>query len=147
MGDLWNNGRISAVIANRNAAPSLLVNQTKYSNHWMDIRTVGTRSNRSGIGARVTVNTASRRQISEVRSGSSYISHSDLRIHFGLGRANVVTSVEVRWPSGLVEQFASATVDAIMTVEEGTGQPLRALGGHLPKPELERRSRSAQGAQ
>jgi hypothetical protein len=147
VGDLWNNGRISAVIANRNAAPSLLVNQTKYSNHWMDIRTVGTRSNRSGIGARVTVNTASRRQISEVRSGSSYISHSDLRIHFGLGRANVVTSVEVRWPSGLVEQFASATVDAIMTVEEGTGQPLRALGGHLPKPELERRSRSAQGAQ
>jgi hypothetical protein len=124
VGDLWNDGRISAVIANRNALPSLFVNQTKYPNHWIDVKTVGTSSNRSGIGARVLVKTASRQQANEVRSGSSYISHSDLRVHFGLGTENEIQFIEVRWPSGLVERFKGAIVDTVITVKEGNGEPV-----------------------
>ncbi len=131
VGDLWNDGRISAVIVNRNGPPSLLVNQTKYSNHWIGVRAVGTRSNRSGIGARVTVKTDLRQQINEVRSGSSYISQSDLRLHFGLGADKAIPSIEVRWPSGLIERFRNALSDTIITLKEGTGE--RALDGNLPR--------------
>jgi hypothetical protein len=132
VGDLWNDGRISAVIVNRNALPNLLVNQTKYPNHWIDVRTIGTRSNRSGIGARVLVRTPSRQQANEVRSGSSYISHNDLRVHFGLGLENKIRFIEVRWPSGLVERFASATVDTVTTVKEGTGEPVASSASIRP---------------
>jgi hypothetical protein len=125
VGDLWNDGRISAVIVNRNALPNLLVNQIRYGNHWIDVRTVGTRSNRSGIGARVTVCTASRRQTNEVRSGSSYISQNDLRVHFGLGAENRILAIELRWPSGLVERFLNPGVDAVVTVKEGSGEAVK----------------------
>jgi hypothetical protein len=122
VGDLWNDGRLSAVIANRSEPPSLLVNRVTYSNHWIEIKTAGTRSNRSGIGARVAVKTASRTQIDEVRSGSSYISNSDMRLHFGLGATARIEYLEVRWPSGLVERFRDAPVDSIVTVKEGSGE-------------------------
>ena len=85
VGDLWNDGRISAVITNMNAQPSLLVNQVRSANHWIGVKTVGTKSNRDGIGARVTVKAGKRVLVDEVRSGSSYDSNSDMRIHFGLG--------------------------------------------------------------
>ena len=87
IGDLWNDGRISAVISNMNAAPSLLVNQVRSPNHWIGIRTVGTKSNRDGIGARISVKVGARMLVDEVRSGSSYDSNNDMRIHFGLGAA------------------------------------------------------------
>ena len=134
VGDLWNDGRISAVIVNRNGLPNLLVNQTRYANHWIDIKAVGTRSNRSGIGARVLVRTSSRQQIAEVRSGSSYISHSDMRLHFGLGVENEIQGIEVRWPSGLAERFPDARADTVITIREGSGEPLRAgaFGQHKP---------------
>ena len=112
---------MSAVISNMNAAPSLLVNQFRNPNHWIAIRTVGTKSNRDGIGARVSVKTANRVLVDEVRSGSSYVSNSDMRVHFGLGSAARIEWVEMRWPSGLVEKFADLAVDAIHTVKEGTG--------------------------
>ncbi|HWI67427.1 MAG TPA: CRTAC1 family protein, partial [Nitrospiraceae bacterium] len=86
VGDFWNDGRISAVINNMNAAPSLLVNQAKNATHWTAIRTVGTKSNRDGIGVRIRVKAGSRILVDEVRSGSSYISNSDMRVHFGLGK-------------------------------------------------------------
>jgi hypothetical protein len=124
VGDLWNDGRISAVIVNRNGLPSLLVNQAKYPNHWIDVEAVGKRSNSSGIGARIFVRTASRLQTNEVRSGSSYISQSDLRVHFGLGTERAIQFIEVRWPSGLVERFSPVAVDAVITVKEGTGEPV-----------------------
>jgi len=124
VGDLWNDGRISAVISNMNAAPSLLVNQIRSPNHWVAIRTVGTKSNRDGIGARVSVKTATRTLVDEVRSGSSYISNSDMRVHFGLGAATKLEWVEVRWPSGLVERFMNLNVDEIQTIKEDTGIPV-----------------------
>jgi hypothetical protein len=124
VGDLWNDGRLSAVVVNRNAPPSLLVNRVSYPNHWIGIKTVGTRSNRSGIGTRLVLETAARAQIDEVRSGSSYLSNSDMRIHFGLGTTTKIQYLEVRWPSGRVERFHNLSVDTIATVKEGTGEPV-----------------------
>ncbi len=126
VGDLWNDGRISAVITNLNAAPSLLVNQVRNSNHWIAIRTVGTKSNRDGIGARISVKAGARTWVDEVRSGSSYNSSSDMRVHFGLGSAAKVDSVQVRWPSGLVERFDNLPADSIQILKEGSGTAVRA---------------------
>lgn len=86
------------------------------------MKTVGTRSNRDGIGARITVTAGKRKMIDEVRSGSSYISQNDLRVHFGLGSATKVDSVQIRWPSGLVERFEDLPVDASHTLKEGSGR-------------------------
>jgi hypothetical protein len=122
--DLWNDGRMSAVISNMNAAPSLLVNDTKNANHWIAIRTVGTKSNRDGIGARIRIKTANRILIDEVRSGSSYISNSDMRLHFGLGKTDKIEWLEVRWLSGLTERFSNLAVDQIHTLKEGSGTPV-----------------------
>jgi hypothetical protein len=121
VGDLWNDGRISAVITNLNAAPSLLVNQVRNSNHWIAIRTVGTKSNRDGIGARISVKAGARTLVDEVRSGSSYNSSSDMRVHFGLGSATKVDSIQIRWPSGLLERFDNLPVDSIQMLKEGSG--------------------------
>jgi hypothetical protein len=121
VGDLWNDGRISAVISNMSAPPSLLENQLRSKNHWIAIRTVGTKSNRDGIGARITVKVGKRLLVDEVRSGSSFISNNDIRVHFGLGPATKVDSIQIRWPSGLTEIFAGVAVDKIQTLKEGTG--------------------------
>jgi hypothetical protein len=133
VGDLWNDGRLAAVIVNRNAPPNLLVNQQTYPNHWIGIKTVGTRSNRSGIGARVSVKTGSSQQTSEVRSGSSYISNSDMRIHFGLGTTSQIQYIELHWPSGLAERFENVPVDRIVTISEGSGKELRTATGRSPE--------------
>jgi hypothetical protein len=121
VGDLWNDGRMSAVINNMNAAPSLLANQVKNTNHWVVIHAIGTRSNRDGIGARIRLKTGTRVLVDEVRSGSSFISNSDMRVHFGLGKADKIEWVEIRWPSGLTERFANLPVDQVHTLKEGTG--------------------------
>jgi enediyne biosynthesis protein E4 len=121
VGDLWNDGKLSAVISNMNEPPSLLVNQVRSGNHWISVRTVGTKSNRDGIGARISVKVGTRTLVNEVRSGSSYNSSSDMRVHFGLGSATKVDSVQIRWPSGLVEKFEKLTVDSMQTLKEGTG--------------------------
>jgi enediyne biosynthesis protein E4 len=124
IGDLWNDGRLSAVISNMNAHPMLLVNQVKNRNHWVAFRMIGTKSNHDGIGARITLMAAGRARVDEVRSGSSYSSNSDMRIHFGLGETNKLEYAQVRWPSGLVEKFENVTVDSIHDLKEGTGTAL-----------------------
>jgi enediyne biosynthesis protein E4 len=121
VGDLWNDGRVSVIVSNMNAPPSLLVNQVRYPNHWIAFKTVGTASNRDGIGARIIVRAGKRILVDEVRSGSSYISNNDMRVHFGLGAATKVDSAVVRWPSGRVETFEGLSVDAIHTLKEGDG--------------------------
>src|SRR5207244_4378380 len=122
--DLWNDGRVSAVVSNMNAMPSLLVNQVRTPNHWIGIRTIGTKSNRDGIGARITLKAGPRTLVDEVRSGSSYDSNNDMRVHFGLGGTTKIDFVQIRWPSGLVERFESRKVDSIETIKEGSGTPL-----------------------
>jgi len=113
-----------------NAPPMLLVNDVRNGNHWIAFRTIGTsfsigsggsKSNRDGIGAKITVKASTRTLVDEVRSGSSYISNSDMRVHFGLGATAKIESVQVRWPSGLVERFENLPVDTIHTVKEGSG--------------------------
>jgi enediyne biosynthesis protein E4 len=123
VGDLWNDGRVSVVVSNMNAKPSLLVNQERYSNHWAGFKLVGTKSNRDGIGARVSLKAGKRTLIDEVRSGSSYISNNDIRLHFGLGAATKIESLEVGWPSGIHERFDNVEADKINTLKEGSGKP------------------------
>ena len=123
VGDLWNDGRMSAVISNMNARPSLLVNQVRNGNHWIAIKPVGTQSNRDAIGARVTVKAGKRTLVDEVRSGSSYDSNSDMRVHFGLGANTQIDGLEIRWPNGKLESFTNLKIDAINTIQEGTGLP------------------------
>jgi hypothetical protein len=105
-----------------NAPPSLLVNQVRSSNHWITFRTVGSKSNRDGIGARITVKAGTRTLVDEVRSGASYASNNDRRVHFGLGTATKVDWVDVRWPSGLSERYDGLLPDTIHTLKEGTGK-------------------------
>ena len=121
VGDLWNDGRMSAVISNMNAPPSLLVNDARNANHWISFRAIGVKSNHDGIGARITVKVGPRTLVDEVRSGSSYISNNDMRVHFGLGSATKVDWIQVRWPSGLVERFENLSSDSIHTLREGSG--------------------------
>ena len=127
VGDLWNDGRLAAVVVNRNGPPALLVNRLTNLNHWIEFKIVGTRSNRSGIGARLLLKTSSRQQTNEVRSGSSYISNNDMRVHFGLGASSKVDCLEVSWPSGLVERFRDPPVDTIVVVKEGSGEAVKRV--------------------
>jgi hypothetical protein len=129
VGDLWNDGRLSVVINNMNDQPSLLVNSFRSPNHWIAFKTFGTRSNRDGIGAKITVIVGKRKMIDEVRSGSSYASQSDIRARFGLGSATKVESVEVRWPSGLVERYDDLPLDTIDTLKEGSGTATKTASG------------------
>jgi enediyne biosynthesis protein E4 len=119
--DLWNEGRVSAVVNNIDEKPMLLVNLAANSSHWVGTITEGTRSNRDGIGARVTVFASGHRWVQEVRSGSSYLSSNDLRLHFGLGPARSIDHIEVLWPSGVEEIFQSKGVDRFVTLVEGSG--------------------------
>jgi hypothetical protein len=147
IGDLWNDGRVAAVISNMNAPPSLLVNEVRTPNHWITLRLTGsfpaaktksqaastapgaviTKSSRDAIGARIRMKAGSRILIDEVRSGSSFISNNDMRVHFGLGSVAKIDWVEVRWPSGLVEQFDGVSVDTFQNLKEGAGSS--ASGG------------------
>ena len=119
--DLWNDGRISAVVNNLSDVPLLLVNEAKNENHWLGVRLIGRTSTADGIGARVTLLGQSRRWVDEVRSGSSYNSSSDLRLHFGLGAETKVTGVQVRWPNGQTERFGGVDADRIVVLTEGQG--------------------------
>ena len=83
-----------------NDFPELLRCDSATGNHWIKIKTLGTKSNRSGIGARLKCVSGDRRQVDEVRSGASYTSQNDLRVHFGLGKATQADRIEIRWPSG-----------------------------------------------
>jgi hypothetical protein len=125
--DLFNDGRVEAVINNLSDRPMLLVNLAKNQNHWLGLRLIGTSSNRDGIGARVTVQGTKRVWVDEVRSGSSYSSSSDLRLHFGLGTETQLNAIQVRWPNGNAELFdPPPTLDHLLDLVEGKG--------HSPTP-------------
>jgi hypothetical protein len=123
IGDLWNDGTLSAVISNMNTTPSLLVNQVRSGNHWVTVKTQGVKSNRDGLGAKIRVKAGNRVLVDEVRSGSSYDSNSDRRVHFGLGAVSQIDWIEIRWPSGLTEIFEHPQVDKVLALVEGSGKP------------------------
>ncbi len=122
--DLWNDGRLEAVVNNLSEMPLLLVNEAASKNHWLGVRLVGTQSNRDAIGARVTLHGSKRNWVDEVRSGSSYSSSNDLRLHFGVGSETKLTGIEVRWPNGGREQFEVLAVDRMVELTEGKGKPV-----------------------
>ena len=120
-GDIFNNGNIDILIANMDAPPTLLVNHNHSGGHWASFHLVGTKSNRAAIGTRITVRAGKLVQMDEVRGGSSYLSQSDLRLHFGLADENKIDSVQVNWPSGKVEILQNLPSDRIFTIVEGQG--------------------------
>jgi enediyne biosynthesis protein E4 len=120
-GDFDNDGDTDIAINNINEAPMLLRNDGGGKNRWLKVRVVGTRSNRTGIGARVRVVAGAHAQMDEVRSGGSYISQSDLRLHFGMGPAEKADLVEVRWPSGLVDTLKNVETNQLVWIKEGSG--------------------------
>jgi hypothetical protein len=119
-GDYDNDGDIDVLVSVIDGAPRLLRNDTP-GGHWITIGLQGTKSNRSAIGAKVTIEAAGRRQIAEVRSGGSYISQNDLRVHFGLGPVTSVDRVVIRWPNGSTETAPALAADRFYLAREGAG--------------------------
>jgi enediyne biosynthesis protein E4 len=126
-GDINNDGNLDVVVFNANAPPSVFINQTHNSNHRVILRLVGSKSNRAAVGARVTVSTPTMTQIDEVRGGGSYNSTNDAHLHFGLGRDATMSKIEVRWPSGLDQEFVNVPADAIYEIQES--HQIRKIAG------------------
>ena len=120
-GDLKNDGNIDIVTVDMDGPPQLLLNITKNTNHRVLFKLIGTKSNKMGIGAKVTVTAGKLVQTSEVRAGGSYISSSDPRLHFGLAAEKAMDSVIVRWPDGDNETLKNVAADFIYTITEGRG--------------------------
>jgi hypothetical protein len=119
-GDFDNDGDIDILIMNMNEPPSLLRNDVSGSHHWLKVLLVGTKSNRSAIGAQVVAVYGERRQAQAVLAQTSYLSVNDRRLHFGLGAATSA-SLEIRWPNGGVESVADVAADQLVTIREGSG--------------------------
>lgn len=125
-GDFDNDGDIDFLVNTVNGPPQLVRCDSRLKNNWIKIRTQGTKSNRSGIGARLRCVTRNadgslHSQIDEVRSGGGYLSQNDLRVHFGLGTAAKVDSLEIRWPSGQVDTLKNLAANRLYYVKEGAG--------------------------
>jgi len=120
-GDFDNDGDVDMLIMNMNEPPSLLRNEYSGGNGWIEIKLVGTRSNRSALGATVVVAAGGWRQARTVLSQSSYYSHDDLRLHFGLGAASRADSIEVTWPSGTAQSLKDVAGRRVVTIEEPVG--------------------------
>jgi len=121
-GDVDNDGDLDVLISNSGQSRALLVNQAGQRKNWILIKLVGTRSARDAVGAEVRVVASGRTQVSQVRGGRSYLSASDLRVHFGLGDAGRVELMRIRWPSGAEETFRDVQSNQLVTVTEGTGR-------------------------
>ena len=120
-GDIDNDGDVDVVINNLDGPPQLLRNDGGNTNNSILIKTIGVKSNRDGIGARVRVVSGGLTQIEEVYSGGSYLSQSDLRLHFGLEKRSKTDLIEVRWPGGNIDKVTNVGVNKILTIKEGQG--------------------------
>jgi len=118
VGDIDNDGDLDLLVLNLNGPARLLRNDGGNRGNWLMVRTVGTKSNRDGIGARVRLTTGGVTQVRDIRSSSGYLSQSDPRAHFGLGSARTVDRVEIRWPSGRVSTIENVKVDQVLTITE-----------------------------
>jgi enediyne biosynthesis protein E4 len=116
--DYDNDGDLDVLVVNLNDRPSLYRNDGNSKNHWIGFHLEGTRSNRDAIGARIEIETGGRKQVSEVRSGGSYLSHDDFRVHFGLGDATAVDHVRIRWPNGNTQELGGFDAGQVVTLQE-----------------------------
>jgi hypothetical protein len=126
-GDFDNDGDIDVVVNCVNEFPQLIRCDSKLQHNWIKVRTIGTKSNRSGIGARLRCvaqmpgEAKPHQQIDEVRSGGGYFAQSDLRVHFGIGKATKIDLLEIRWPSGTVDTLKDLQPNQVIYVKEGEG--------------------------
>jgi hypothetical protein len=118
IGDLDNDGRLDAVVTTNDGPAYVLRNETPSANHWLLLRLVGHKSNRDAIGASVKLVTTSGQQFATVSTAGSYLSSGDKRVHFGLGKEKSVESIEIRWPSGIVQTLNSISADQILQIDE-----------------------------
>jgi hypothetical protein len=121
VGDLFNDGNIDVVVGDIDGAPMILRNHGIAGNHWVSFELAGTKSNRLALNARVKIVVGGITQTEEIHSGGSYLSQNDLRVHFGLGTAQKIDSVEIRWPSGKIENLSGMAADQFYAVLEGQG--------------------------
>ena len=121
VGDFDNDGRLDILVMNMNEPPSLLRNSGGTGNNWIKFKLVGTKSNRSAIGAAVRISNGGKPQTAVVLSQSGFYSHSDSRVHFGLGAAKSIDSVDVTWPTGVIETFVPPAANKVVTLTEGSG--------------------------
>jgi hypothetical protein len=113
------------VVTTNDGAAHLLRNETNTGNHWIILKLTGHKSNRDAIGAVVKIVTSQGPQWGTVTTASSYLSSSDKRLHFGLGKANTIDSMEIRWPSGIVQQMRGLKVDQILSVDEASARAVQ----------------------
>jgi hypothetical protein len=119
--DFDNDGDLDIAISNSNDRPELLRNDGANANHWLEVMLVGVKSNRDGRGAALKLSTGGFVEYRQAQGGMSYMSAQDPRIHFGLGQRKTVESLEITWPSGVVDKLANVPIDQIITVKEGAG--------------------------
>lgn len=119
--DWENNGTIGIATNNRGDSPELLRNEGAAANHWLEVLLIGTRSNRDGVGASLKLTSEGFVQVEQAKGGMGYMSASDPRIHFGLGKRAKIDSLEITWPSGQVDKIANPAIDRIIAVKEGNG--------------------------
>jgi hypothetical protein len=118
-GDLNNDGKVDVVVSAIGSPAELLYNTSTGGNHWIAIETVGTKSNRDGIGTRIKLTAESGLvQYNEVTTAGSYASSSDKRAHFGLGRDTVIKEIELRWPSGTLQVLRNVKTDQVLKITE-----------------------------
>jgi len=122
-GDLDNDGRIDAVVSTNGGPAYVLRNEIKTTNHWLTLLLIGHRSNRDAIGAEIKLTTPTGSQWVTVTTGGSYLSSSDKRAHFGLGASKQADSIEIHWPSGIVQTLKNISADQILTINEPTAEP------------------------
>ena len=118
--DFFNDGQVGIAVNCRGDSPVILRNEGS-ANHWLEVFLIGTKSNRDGIGAVLKLNSGGIVQVDQAKGGTSYMSASDPRIHFGLGKRNKIDSLQITWPSGQVDKLTSVPVDTIIAVKEGAG--------------------------
>ncbi len=120
-GDFDNDGDVDALVMNMNEPPLLLRNDLKSANNWISLKLIGTKSNRSGIGSKVTIKFGDKIQAQELTAQTSYYSHNDSRLHFGLGAAKQIDAIEIRWAGGAVETIKNVASNQFISIKEGVG--------------------------
>jgi enediyne biosynthesis protein E4 len=119
LGDVDNDGDVDILVSNSGQKPVLLMNQSTSANNWLLLKLVGTHCNRDAVGAMIVVTSHTGRQVSQIRGGRSYLSASDIRVHFGLGSWKTAEELKIRWPCGSEEVFRDIKANQILTINEG----------------------------